>query len=140
MCNPSEVFTILSRALTISNDSIVAGVIVTGDTDTTNLSGIIAKLSIASTEVPLCVTLSSTSAADTDITVMTHGVALLTVDGSGTAIAINTRIVAGAGGIGFAAAAASATVQHVLGTAEEPSVAAGDQILVKLESFEIQNA
>jgi len=101
--------------------------------NTTNTDRV-AKAATAATQVPIGVTLEPTAAADEQAAVRTGGIALVDVDGSGTAIDIGTPIMATTGGQGIAAATGGSTAQWVIGTALEPSAADGDEIAVLLHT------
>lgn len=129
----------LLKAVTISDSSISAYRIVKGDTTDTTNSLMVCAAATASTVPPIGVTTDATTAADEKTTIVMGGIALVNVDGSGTAIDIGTAIVATTGGQGIAASAASNTAQYILGYALEPSAAAGDVIQVLIAPTHITN-
>jgi len=121
---------ILTSTFLISDASIAAYRLVTGDaTDTTNTLAV-AKAAGADTELCLGITQALTASADQPCPVRVAGISLLYVDGNAGAIDINTKIVAAANGVGVAATAADATAQEVVGIALAPSTAVGDIIPV----------
>lgn len=115
-----------------SDASIAVGKILQGDTtNTTNVLQVV-KAATASTQVPVGITITETDAANEKLTYQYSGIALVNVDGSGTAIDIGTLIVATTAGQGVAAPTFDATARYAVGVALAPSAASGDFIPVQL--------
>lgn len=125
----------LQKAYLVSDSSIAVARIVTGDTTDTTNSSVVVKLATASTDFPLGITATSTSASDKPATIILSDIAELEVDGNAGAIDINDRLVSNGSGLGVKAATASATAQQVIGYALAPSTASGDVIPILIDRF-----
>jgi hypothetical protein len=123
-------------AFTISDSTLAKYRIVTADTSATpnapDQSLPTLKGADANTDHPIGVTLEEVTATAKVVPVRCWGITKLEVNGGAGAIDIGTKIVAGTGGKGVAAAAAGAADQEVLGTALGASSADGDVISVLL--------
>jgi hypothetical protein len=120
-------------AAKVTGAAIAVGKIVQGDTTNTTNSSIQVLAATASTQKPLGVTTTATTAAGEIATIQYAGICKVNVDGSGTAIDIGTQIVATTAGQGIAAPTADATERWVLGYALAPSAADGDLIPVMID-------
>jgi hypothetical protein len=87
------------------------------------------------TTKPLGITVSGTSSAADNLpcVVRINGIALLTVDGSGTAIDNGDSICATTAGVGVIATTPDAAQQWAIGYAMAPSAASGDIIPVLID-------
>lgn len=118
--------------VTVSDSSSTKYRFMTGDTtDTTNLV-IAVKAATGETTPPIGILQEGSSAADAVRTLRIYGTAKLEVDGSGTAIDINTLLVAKAGGVGVSSTTPDAAQQWVGARSLGVSTASGDIILVKI--------
>ena len=107
--------------------------------DTTNTTNIEAVVDIAANAnaVQIGVLQEAVTEANQIRTVRVAGIAIIDVDGSGTAIDIGDSIIPKAGGQGIKAAAEGATAQFAIGYALAPSAADGDEIPVLIDRHRI---
>ena len=122
----------------VSDASAAEHLIVVGNTSNTTINKKVVAKATGSTVVPLGVTCEATTAANQNATIQVAGVAMVTVDGSGTAIDINDSIIPDSSARGVKAAAAGATEQIALGYALAPSSAAGDVIPVLIDRHHLE--
>lgn len=127
----------LDIAFSISDAAIGANILVRGDVaETTNVLRV-AEIVTAATQLPIGVTMASTSTDDTEIPVRVSGIAMLEVDGNAGAIDIGDSIVGNATGQGVKAAAPDENQYKAIGYALAPSAADGDVIPVLIDRHHI---
>lgn len=124
---------VLDVTANVSDSSISRYRIVQGDGTNTTTSLMVVKAATAETTKPLGITVEATTAANSQCGVRVYGVALLEVDGSGTALDIGDSVCATTGGVGVISTTPDAAQQWAIGYALAPSAASGDIIPVLID-------
>ena len=116
-----------------SDSSIAVGRLVQMDSTDSSVTEMVVKASTADTTIPFGITVTSTSAADQNVTIQIQGICNVSMDGS--TIDEGSKIVSAAAGQGAVSTAEDATNQWCVGFALAPSSVANDMIPVLIAPF-----